>query len=283
MKLADKGCLITGGSRGIGKAVAKAFLTAGARVIIAGRSQSALDAAVEELGSLGPIQGIRADVSKQKDVELLVEKAAAPPGTIDVLVNAAAIQKPIGPFLETDMADWIRCLQIDLIGTALCCKAVLPSMVQRESGRIINFAGGGSTSPRPNFTAYACAKTAVVRFTETLALEVAPYGISVNAISPGAVHTRMLDETLAAGPKAGAAELEEVRRLVQGAATPPEVAAALALHLASAPSPRVTGRLISAVWDDWKGLDGPSKAAETSSLYTLRRIDGRHFVETGKK
>lgn len=279
MKLKNKVAIITGGSRGIGNAVARMFLQEGARVAIAARSKTEVDGAVNDLKQEGETIGIPADVSKERDVQNLLELTLNQYDTVDILVNAAGVQGPINPFIEVDMQEWINNIHINLIGTVLCCKAVLPTMMGKKQGKIINFSGGGAASPRPNFSAYACSKAAIVRFTETLALEAKDYGIDVNAISPGIVNTRMIEEIIKAGSKSGEKELSLALEQSQKGGTPPELPAELAIFLASEDSNGLTGRLISAVWDDWKNFNKNIGDITNSSLYTLRRIDGRNFVE----
>jgi len=279
VKIKDKVAIITGGSRGIGKAVAKAFLQEGARVAIAARSKIEVENSVQDLKQAGEIIGIATDVSKEVDVKNLVEQTLRHYGSFDILVNAAGVQGPIGPLIEVDIQEWINNIHTNLIGTVLCCKAVLPIMIDKRRGKIINFSGGGATSPRPNFSAYACSKAAIVRFTETLAMEVKYFGIDVNAIAPGAVNTRMIREIVDAGNKAGEKELTEAIIISQKEGTSPELAAELAVFLASKNSDGLSGRLISAVWDDWQNFDKNISNIKKSSLYTLRRIDGRNFVK----
>lgn len=277
-RLSGKSIVITGGSRGIGKTIAETFLKSGANVVISSRSSDELEDTANELSHFGEIHDIRADVSSQQDVIALRDYTLKLYEKIDVLVNAAAIQGPIGPLTEVDIDHWISCVHIDLVGTALCCKAVLPIMQRQNSGKIINFSGGGATSARPNFTAYASSKAAVVKFTEALASEVAQYNIDVNAIAPGVVKTRMLQEVVAAGERAGKQELSQVEKAIQNGGTPPQLAANLALFLASDESNGITGRLISALWDDWRTPDFRDRLLQDLSLYTLRRIDGRNFT-----
>ena len=278
-KLKDRVAIITGGSRGIGKAVAKAFLREGAKVVIAARSETEINRSAQELLPQGQIIGVPADVSKREQVQNLVQHTLLQYGAIDILVNAAGIQGPIGRLTEVRMEEWIDNIHVNLIGTVLCCKAVLPTMISQKKGKIINFSGGGSTSPRPNFSAYACSKAAIVRFTETLAMEVSDYGIGVNAIAPGAVNTRMLEEIIKAGDKSGKKELQEAIERSKRGGTSSELAAELAVFLASESSDGLTGRLISAVWDDWKSFPKEIDRIARSSLYTLRRIDGKSFIE----
>ncbi len=139
-------------------------------------------------------------------------------------------------------------------------------------GKIINLSGGGATSPRPHFTAYAAAKCGLIRLTETLARELASSGIDVNAVAPGAMNTRMLEEVIAAGPVAAAPEYEfAVKRSREGGVSP-ALAAELIVFLASPASDGITGRLISAVYDDWKSLPSLRAMLADSDRFTLRRI-----------
>ncbi|MFH1371006.1 MAG: SDR family oxidoreductase [Planctomycetota bacterium] len=276
--LRDKTAIITGGSGGIATAVAEAMLQEGARIMLADCCRSRLETSLAKLNSPGRVVAVLTDVSDLDQVQNLTTETLQKFGSIDILINAAGIQKPIGPFLETDIRDWIRNINVNLIGTAACCRAVLPYMIKQKRGKIINFSGGGATSPRQNFTAYACAKTAVVRFTETLALEVAPYGIDVNAIAPGAVATSMIREIVNSGQKAGLPELDSANKIMRQGGTDPHLPAQLIVFLASEKANDLTGRLISAVWDDWRKFDGQISRIVNSPLYTLRRIDGRNFT-----
>jgi 3-oxoacyl-[acyl-carrier protein] reductase len=271
--LKDKVAVITGGGRGIGRAVAAAFVENGACVTIVSRTASDIDETSKFLrGKGGRVIGVVADVSKRDAVENVVQKTISGFNTVDVLVNCAGIQKPIGPFVDNDIDLWIESIHVNLLGTVICCKAVLPIMLKKQKGVIINFSGGGATSSRPNFSAYACSKTAVVRFTEVLADELKKYNVRVNAVAPGAVNTRMLDEVLEAGGLAGD-ELNEAKIRAQKGGVSPDLAAQLAVFLASDKSEGLTGRLISAVWDNWREFDADiiRRIGETNK-YTLRRI-----------
>ena len=275
MKLKGKSAIITGGSRGIGKAIARAFLEAGASVAIAGRNQDELEKTGVELSKFGPVRSFRADISSEEEVRQLVSEVLRTFGTVDVLVNNAGVQGPIGRFWEVNFEDWVENIKVNLIGTARCTRQVLPVMIsQKAGGKIINLSGGGATSPRPWFSAYSTGKAAIVRFTETLAEEVKGYRIDVNAIAPGAVNTRMLEEVLeAGGEKAGGKEFHEARGRSEKGGTPPDMAADLAVFLASPESDGLTGRLISAVWDDWRQFSR-ERITEImlGNLYTLRRV-----------
>jgi NAD(P)-dependent dehydrogenase (short-subunit alcohol dehydrogenase family) len=271
--LKGKVAIITGGARGIGRAIADAFVKNGASVAIVSRTPAEIENTLKLLKkNAGEAIGVVADVSKQADVENIVQRTISAFKTVDVLVNCAGVQKPIGPLVDNDIDRWIKNIHVNLIGTVICCKTILPVMIEKQMGSIINFSGGGATSSRANFSAYACSKTAVVRFTEVLADEVKRYNIRVNAIAPGAVNTRMLDEVLDAGNLAGD-ELEKAKQRAVKGGTSPDLAAQLAVFLASDKSEGLTGRLISAVWDNWRGLDSDAiRQIMDSDKYTLRRV-----------
>lgn len=272
MRLQDRVAIVTGGGHGIGKAIALTFAGAGAHLVLASRTLSDLEATAAEASSMGrQAIAMKADLSHRQDVEALVDLVLARFGRIDILVNNAAVQPPIGPLWENEPDEWLRTILINLGGVFLCCWAAIPVMIRQGSGKVINLSGGGATSPRPYFSAYAASKSAVVRLTETLAEEVKPFNIQVNAIAPGAVYTKMTREVLAAGSAAGEKNLAEAQR-VQEEKTTPEAAAKLALFLASQASDGLTGRLISAAWDDWRSLPSRLEEVMASELYTLRRI-----------
>jgi 3-oxoacyl-[acyl-carrier protein] reductase len=272
MQLRDKVAIVTGGGRGIGKSIALTLAKDGAHLVLASRTLSDVEATAAEARSMGrQAIALKADVSQREEVEALVDSALALFGRTDILVNNAAVQPPIGPLWENEPDEWLRTILINLGGVFLCCRAVIPVMIRQGGGKVINLAGGGATSPRPYFSAYAASKAAVVRLTETLAEELRAFNIQVNAIAPGAVYTKMTREVLAAGSAAGERALAEARRVQEEGATP-EAAAKLALFLASGASDGLTGRLISAVWDDWRSLPSRLEEVMASELYTLRRI-----------
>lgn len=277
MRLRDRGVLITGGSMGIGKAVASACLREGANILLCSRNGADLERAQSELRAetssdekVGVVVG---DVADPESVRFLVETARVQLGNFIGVVNAAGINGPKGLLENTSIDEWISTIQINLIGTMLVCQNVLPYFRDRNYGKIVNFSGGGATSPHPRFSAYACSKVAVVRLTETLAHEVEGTGIDVNAVAPGAVNTRMLQEVLDAGPgKVGQVAYDRaLKQKVEGGAAP-ERAAALCVSLLSAECDGISGKLISAVWDAWESLPSHKTDLMKSDVYTLRRI-----------
>lgn len=284
MRLTNKVAIITGGSRGIGKSIARAFLREGAKVAIAARTEKGIQETVLELMSAGEIIGRPTDISSKSESQGLVRQVADHFGAPDILVNAAGVQPPIGPFAEADVDEWSKNIQTNLVGTGFCCRAVLPYMIDKKRGKIINFAGGGANYSRPHFSAYGVAKAAIVRFTEILADELRAFRIQVNAVSPGTVETRMIDEILEAGLEKAGRDYESVvkkSRAKNGFDSLDQVTD-LVCFLASESADWVTGKVLSAVWDPWREWEqkGPVDLAE--DLYVLRRIDGKTFFKKDK-
>jgi len=273
VKLKDRVAIVTGAGRGIGRAIALAFAQEGANIIAVSRTSEEIEETVRQIKALNSNAfALKADVSNQEDVNEIIRSATQNFGKVDILVNSAGIQGPIGPVVENNIDQWIKTVHVNLIGTFLCTRAVLPIMIKRRCGKVINLSGGGATSPRPCFTAYAVSKAAVVRFTESIAHEVKEFNIQVNAIAPGAVNTRMLIQVLAAGDAAGENELAAAKHQLETGGTPPDRAADLAVFLASDESDGLSGRLISAVWDDWQRIASQIEEVMHTDLYTLRRI-----------
>jgi NAD(P)-dependent dehydrogenase (short-subunit alcohol dehydrogenase family) len=214
-----------------------------------------------------------ADVSNPDDVERIVARAVGIFPQVHVLVNNAGVYGPMGPIEAVDWAEWARAMEINVHGSVLPCRALLPHFKERSYGKIVQISGGGATNPLPRISAYAASKAAIVRFAESLALEVKAFNIDVNAIAPGALATRMLEEVLAAGPDAVGREFYDrmVKTKEQGG-TPLDVGAALAVFLGSAASDGITGRLLSAVWDPWEELASHRDDLDRSDVYTIRRI-----------
>jgi len=189
-------------------------------------------------------------------------------GDVHVLVCAAAIPGPIGPFVDQSPKAWTETIHINLLGVMNACKAVLPHMIERRSGKIIVLTGPGATGPRPNFSALAASKAAVARLAETIAEEVLDHNIQINCMGPGSTYTHMTDEILRAGERAGWKETEEAFQTRQTGGVAPEKQIQLALFLASEQSNHITGRLIH-VTDDWKKLNTENIRPE---MFTLRRV-----------
>ena len=265
-----KSVLITGAGRGIGKRLAMGFAAEGALVGLLARSKAELDLAKLEIEQVGGVaMCLPADVRDPDEVARAVERLRARFGRLDVLIAAAGVQGPVGPFVTSKPKAWNETIEINLIGVANCCRVVLPGMIEKRSGKIILISGGGSAYGRPNFTAYAAAKTAVVRFAETLADEVGNHNVQVNTIAPGAAYSHMTDEILHAGEeKAGRREIEDAEKVRVTGGVTAEKQTALALFLASERSNHISGKLIH-VNDDWKRYERENMRSE---LFTLRRV-----------
>jgi NAD(P)-dependent dehydrogenase (short-subunit alcohol dehydrogenase family) len=274
--LAGRQALITGASQGLGLAIARAFLSSGASVFICGRDPATLERARGELAALcsagQEVAAQPADVSDPDEVGSLVTAATERFPALSILVNNAGVYGPKGSIWDVDWREWVQAIEINLFGSVLAARTLVPHLRRVGQGKIIQLSGGGATSPLPGLSAYAASKSAIVRLVETLALELREDHVDVNAIAPGALNTRLLDEVIAAGPeKVGKAFHERAVQQQHSGGTPLERGAELAVWLASPASDGITGKLLSALWDPWREL--PSHRADLDSdVYTLRRI-----------
>ena len=280
LSLEGKVAIITGASRGLGFEIARRYLQAGASVVISARNSELLTQAGEQLSAEltagSSIEPVAADLTDPGSAERIAGFATERFGRIDILVNNAGVYGPMGPVETVSWPDWLRTMEINLFASIRLCMAALPAMKRRKSGKIIQLSGGGATRPMPNFTAYAASKAALVRFTDTLAEEVRGFGIDVNAISPGAMNTGMLDEVLAAGAeKVGKGYFDNAIRQKESGGAGLEPGANLALFLASEASNGITGKLVSALWDRWTDWPEHLSELQNSDAYSIRRITGR--------
>jgi NAD(P)-dependent dehydrogenase (short-subunit alcohol dehydrogenase family) len=277
MTLEGRHALITGAGRGLGAAIAERFVAEGASVLLCSRSMTPL-AEVEarlrpRLRTGQTIEILRVDVSRTEDIDAAFARARDVFPRLDILANNAGIYGPMGSFESNGWKDWVTGIAVNLFGTAYTCKCAIPVMRQQGAGKIINLSGGGATNPLPNLSCYAASKAAVVRLTETLALELADAGIDVNCVAPGMLDTKMTEQALEAGPdRLGEAFIARLTKLRMEGATPLDVPAGLIAWLASSESDGVSGRLISAVWDPWRTLAEKRDELMSSDIYTLRRI-----------
>lgn len=278
--LNEKVAIITGANQGLGLEIARHYLAAGASVMLCARNSSLLTQVKETLSSdlhhNQAVECLSMDVSDSKAIELLVNTTHERFGRIDILVNNAGIYGPMGAIEEVDWEQWIKTIEVNLIASILLSRAILPIMKKQKKGKIIQISGGGATNPLPNISAYAVSKAGIVRFAETLAEETREFNIDVNAIAPGALNTRLLDEILAAGPnKVGQDFFDKSLKQKKSGGTSLMHGAELAVFLASDASNGITGKLISAVWDNWKEWPNYLPELKNSDIYTLRRIVGR--------
>ena len=275
--LTDRCAIVTGASQGLGFAIAERYVAAGASVMICARHTALLEAALKRLtaaaGAGQRIAALLADVSQAGDVDRLVDTAIGLFGQVDILVNNAAIAGPAGAVETLDWREWMRTIEVNLLGSVLTCRALLPHFKHLGRGKIVQLSGGGASKALPHLSAYAVSKAAVVRFVETLAEETRAHHIDVNAIAPGMLDTRMLDELVDAGPQnVGQDFYDEARRCQETGGVPLTRGADLAVFLGSARSDGITGKLISAVWDPWDALPQHLDELKTTDIYTLRRI-----------
>jgi NAD(P)-dependent dehydrogenase (short-subunit alcohol dehydrogenase family) len=278
-RLSKKTCLVTGASRGLGWSVARRFWSEGASLVLAVRDPDSVAALLTDLdhttGQSAVI--VPMDLFDAESVCSLVPRTLARGvEKIDVLVNNAGQVGPIGKVWDTPAEEWTSTISANLVAPAMICRAVVPWMAKFAAGKIITLSGGGATGPRQNFSAYAAAKAGLVRFSETLADEVKDLGITVNCVAPGPMGTAMLAAVEQAGPqKVGENEYAAAKKALAGGDDTMRAAVELMTFLASDRSDGVTGKLISAVWDNWQ--DFPEHLAELggSDIFTLRRIAGR--------
>ena len=252
--------LVTGGGRGIGRAIALRLAAERWDVAIAARSADQLAETARLAG--GRTLAIPADIADPAAVNGIVRQTETQLGPIDLLVNNAGVAGPLEPFSETDPAVWWRCQEVNLRGPMLCCRAVLPGMIERRSGRIVNMASGLGCHAEADMSAYVVSKTALIRFTEQLAAELDGSGVTIFAIRPGLLLTAMVEDVRQRIPR--------IQKLVdEGREVPVEAVADLVLKLASGRADALSGRLISPV-DDFEAMIRQAEAAREQELYLLR-------------
>ncbi|HEY8749341.1 MAG TPA: SDR family oxidoreductase [Tepidisphaeraceae bacterium] len=275
--LTGRSALITGANQGLGREIAGHFVRAGANVLLTARNVELLEQVRVEFQSQAKagqkILAMKNDVASPESCDAVAAFARKEFPNLEILVNNAGVYGPKGPIEEVNWDEWIQAIEINLFGTVYMCRALIPHFKKKKYGKIINLSGGGATAPLPRISAYAASKAAVVRMTETLAEELRDWKIDVNAIAPGALNTRLLDEVLSAGPeKVGKAFYERSLKQRDEGGAPLDKGAALSVFLASAESDGITGKLLSAVWDDWQNLPAKREQFDKSDVYTLRRI-----------
>jgi NAD(P)-dependent dehydrogenase (short-subunit alcohol dehydrogenase family) len=265
--------IVTGASRGLGQLITIELARAGVDVLMVGRDEQALaqTARIASAGSAS-LHPLACDLSDPKAVETVV-LAAQRLGSVDILVNNAAIQGPIGPVWEMDLAAFEETMRINFLVPVSLMRAVLNGMLARGAGWIVNISGGGATSPRPMFAAYGAAKTALVRFAETVASETADKGVRVNSIAPGAFASGMTEAIISKGQDAGQSERTSAERIrTSRDDTAAQKTAKLVAYLVAGPGRDITGKLISTLWDPWSELHQHWDDLRGNDVFTLRRI-----------
>ena len=254
--LTNQVVLVTGASKGLGYEVAKYFLKFGSNLMICSRNHIQIRRAYKKLNKIKKqnqkIFYSVTDISSFKQVEKLINKTIKKLKKIDILVNNAAIHRPIGQIEKINWNEWVKTIQINLFGSVQLCRAVLPYFKKRNKGKIIQLSGGGAASPLPFISSYAVSKAAIVRFVENLSEEVKNYNIYINAVSPGPLNTDMLKEVLKAGQKkVGKTYYNKALKRKKTKGVPFNKSCELILFLGSKYSNGISGKLISAIWDDW--------------------------------
>jgi NAD(P)-dependent dehydrogenase (short-subunit alcohol dehydrogenase family) len=267
--------IVTGASRGLGRRCARHLAAAGADLLLVARDSMALARVAAEVVTPSTriqVSTLGCDLADPDAPEILYG-AAERLGGADILINNAAVQGPIGRAWEVSWRDFEAALQLDFLVPVQLCRAFIPDMKAKGRGWIVNISGGGATGARPMFSAYGAAKTALVRFSEVLALETAPFGIRVNAVAPGAFASNMAKAVSASATEAGTAEVTAARSLLdRGDETNAETAARLVTYLTLGAGRFVTGKLISAVWDRWDVLHRNPAVLAHKEVFTLRRV-----------
>jgi len=269
--------IITGGSKGLGAHLVRRFWSEGFSIGVVSRSFNDI---VKVLSCLPKKDGqfsvpLSFDLSDIRQLSGLINKIKELTPHLDVLINNAAIQGPIGPFDGNDLLTWQQTVNVNLLAPVAMCHGLIPLMKKAKGASIINLSGGGATGPRANFSAYATAKTGLVRFSETIAEELKEYSINVNCISPGAMKTEMLREVLCKSEYAGEREKKIAIDVFDGGGASMERVADLAVYLSDGTGKKITGKLISSVWDNWDNWSEHLDKLSTSDIYTLRRVVGR--------
>jgi NAD(P)-dependent dehydrogenase (short-subunit alcohol dehydrogenase family) len=261
--------LVTGGGRGLGRVIAQELAAAGAAVAVVARSADQLQATVTSIREAGGnVMALPADVTDQTAMEEIVDAVERQLGPMTLLVNNAAIVSPLGPMWESDADQWWRTLEVNLRGPMLGIRAAAPRMIQWGQGRIVNVASRAALNAIAYGSAYVASKTALVRLTENLALEIGAYGITVFAIDPGNVRTAMT-EYLADSP-AGKRWTPWFRSIFdEDQDVSPDLVAHLVRRIAAGHADALTGRFIS-VFDDLDALVEREQAGAQEDLHTLR-------------
>ena len=267
--------LITGGSRGIGLAVAKTLAAEGWTIALAARSRDRLDAALAELPG-GGHEAFELDVADEGSWQALSWLGDGP---LDGLVAAAGVLGPVGAIGGWEPAAFRETIDVNLNGTLLALHHALP-LLRESGGGAVTFSGGGGTSPLARYDAYAASKAAVVRLTENLAAE----GARVNCVAPGFIATEIHEATLAAGPEAvGEDYFERTKEELAAGGADLGAVCELVSFLLSPPAAPIRGKLIAAQWDPWREEEFRRRLAEEPDLATLRRIDDYEFTKLRRR
>lgn len=250
MILQNKIALVTGSSQGIGKAIAQKLIEAGATIAVAAIENEALKKTAAEFEQLGArFKAYGVDLTDESQIDSLVLSVVRDLGPVDILINNAGITGPTAPVHKVPIADWDRTLQINLRTPFLLSRAVVPSMIERKGGKIVNMSSIAGKMAYPLRTPYAASKWGIIGLTLTLAQELGPYNIHVNAVCPGPTQTEMIESVIRARAQALGTDFETmskeyVRATALGRMVQPQEVADLVLFLCSPKSNAITGQAI---------------------------------------
>ena len=255
VNLTGQVAIVTGGGQGLGRATVQTLAAAGATVVAVGRTAHTLQDAVSAVAAAGgQAYSWTAEVTDRAAIEALVARTEREVGPVNLLVNNAAVITPAGPPWEVDPEEWWRTFEINVRGPFLCSRAVLPGMLARERGRIVNVISNAVNHAHPNGSAYANSKSALAHFTRSLGMAVAERGVSIFAVDPGSMTTETGMQRFLQDSEAGKRYYPGVQRFhAEGRGVPPERSARLIATLASGAADALTGRIIS-VHDDLADL-----------------------------
>ncbi|MEE9571670.1 MAG: SDR family oxidoreductase [Candidatus Neomarinimicrobiota bacterium] len=273
--LKNKVAIVTGGSRGIGKAIAECFAQERCNLMLASRTKSELEKTAESIKKQFSVKisSYRTDIGSENEVASLIQKTIAEFGKIDILVNNAAIVGPTGEISQINGQEFFNTLKNNIGGTVFCTKAVIPHMKSQKQGCIINLSGGGGLYPLPYYDAYSASKAAIVRLTENFALELEKFNIYVTAISPGAVNTKMFDKQLETGKNSvGKKNWQALQDRLASGGDSINKAPELALFIACQNRKELNGRVISAIWDNWENISKQKEKIIDTDVFQMRRI-----------
>lgn len=267
----NKNILITGAGRGIGKRLALGFAKLGARIGLLGRNKAEIDLAhieIEQAG--GTALRLRADVTDPEQLAIAVDRVRVVFGSpVDILICAAATAGPLNAFLQSPLKTWTEAIQVNLLGVAHACRAVLPPMLDRRSGKILALVCNSDEPPKLHFSAYETSKTAVARLVESLAAETADHNVQINCFDPGPAYTNLTDEIIRAEPRLDSAVVEAAKETRRSGGISPDRQLEFAAFLVSERSNHIAGKLIH-VTDDCRKL---RNATLRRDAFTLRRVE----------
>ena len=270
MKLKRETAVVTGAGRGIGRAIAIAQAREGAQVALLARTEAevaAVAGAISDQG--GTARAYRVDLVDLDAVTRTLAKIERDLGPVGLLTNNAGAFRAIGPIWTVDPAEWWSDVEVNIRGTFNCCRAVVPGMIERRRGRIINMTGGGTATSFPNGSGYATSKAGILRFTECLSDSLIDTGVLVFAMDPGLVRTRMTEYQL--NSQAGRDYLPHLAdTFAAGVSVPPERAAAMAVEIGTGRFDRIAGRMLMAARDDLDGLEATMDDIVAKDFRSLR-------------